>query len=258
MQAEDYEYLYALEENFWWFAGMRAITAALLDPICPPGRDRLVLDAGCGTGFNLKWLERYVGRGAVFGIDVAPDALNFCRARGHTHLARASVAALPFADARFDLVTSFDVLVQLPGAGSDEQAAREMFRVLRPGGLAFVRAAAYERLRSGLDTALGTQRRYSLNALTGLFERAGFRIVRATYANSLLLPLAAFRRLVLKRVGLADRGSDVKPLAPGLQWLNALLRSVLLGEARWLGSPRSGLPAGLSAICIAEKPGAQV
>ena len=173
MQTEDYEYLYALDESFWWFAGMRALTAALLDPVCPQGPDRVILDAGCGTGFNLNWLARYAGRGAVYGIDVAPDALRFCRARGHDNLARASVTALPFAAARFDLVTSFDVLVQLPGAGSDELAVREMCRVLRPGGLAFVRVAAYERLLSGHDAALGTQRRYNLGALTALLERAG-------------------------------------------------------------------------------------
>lgn len=252
MQAEDYEYLYALEESFWWFAGMRAITAALLDPVCAPGRDRVVLDAGCGTGYNLKWLERYSGRGQVVGIDVAADALSFCRARGHNNLARASVTALPFADASFDLVTSFDVLVQLPGAGSDEQAARELHRVLRPGGLAFVRVAAYERLRSGHDDALGTQRRYSLNALTALLRRVGLRPVRATYANSLLLPLAVLRRLVLKRVGLVDRGSDVKPLAPEWQWLNGALLATLRAEAHWLR--RNDLPTGLSAICVAARP----
>ena len=57
---------------------------------------------------------------------------------------RASGTALPFADSAFDLLTSFDVLVQLPGEGSDELAMREMFRVLRPGGVAFVRVAAYD------------------------------------------------------------------------------------------------------------------
>src|SRR5687767_9200791 len=141
MQAEDYASLYDLEETFWWFPGMRGITAALLDPICPPGRDLCVLDAGCGTGLNLDWLERYAGAGTVFGLDFAEDALAFCRARGVRNLVQASVTALPFADSSFDLVTSFDVLVQLPGEGSDAQAAREMYRVLRPGGIAFVRAA---------------------------------------------------------------------------------------------------------------------
>jgi SAM-dependent methyltransferase len=254
MQTEDYEDLYALEERFWWFAGMREVTAALLDPFCPQGRDRAILDAGCGTGLNLEWLRRYAGRGRVCGIDVSADALRFCRARGHNSLARASVTALPFTDACFDLVTSFDVLVQLPGAGADREAAHEMYRVLRPGGIIFTRGAAYEWLLSGHDAALGTQQRYSLGGLQKLLARVGFRVLRATYANSLLLPVAALRRLLLKRIGLADQGSDVKPLAPGLQWLNGALQFVLQGEASWLRGARLNLPAGLSAICIAQKP----
>jgi SAM-dependent methyltransferase len=253
MQAEDYEYLYALEEDFWWFAGMRAVTSALLDPFCSEDPDRTVLDAGCGTGSNLAWLCRYADRGAFFGIDLSTDALRFCRTGGHGSLARASVTALPFSAEHFDLVTSFDVLAQL---SSDEgkSAVGEMFRVLRPGGISFVRTAAYEWMHSGHDEALGTQRRYNLDDLESLLAGAGFDLLRSTYANSLLLPIAAVRRLVLKRTGLADSGSDVKPLARGLRWLNGTLQSVLDTEANLLGSARIKLPAGLSAICIAQKP----
>ena len=254
MQAEDYAYLYELEEDFWWFAGMREITAALLDPICLPARDRLILDAGCGTGGMLSWLARYTKRHEVAGIDLVHTALEFCRQRNHKHLAQASATHLPFVDAVFDLVTSFDVLVQLPGEGADEQAIREMHRVLRPGGIAYVRVAAYEWMRSGHDEALGTQRRYKLTTLVERMEQAGFRSLRATYANSLLLPVAAARRLVLKRLALADAGSDVKPLPPKLKGLNRALTSVLQSEARWLKSPQSKLRFGLSAICIAMKP----
>ncbi len=83
MQSEDFAYLYDLEEKFWWFVGMRAITAALLDPVCAPGRDRLILDDGCGTGGNLEWLKRYAGNGKVVGLDLETDALGFCRERRH-------------------------------------------------------------------------------------------------------------------------------------------------------------------------------
>ena len=254
MRAEDYADLYALEESFWWFVGMREVTAALLDPVCPPGRDRDILDAGCGTGGMLSWLARYAGGGRVAGVDLSPDALDFCHERGHRDLARASVTALPFADSSFDLVTSFDVLVQLPGEGSDERAMREMFRVLRPGGVAYARVAAYEWMRSGHDDALGTERRYRLGPFVARMERVGFRVRRATYANSLLLPAAALRRLVLKRVGLADRGSDVRQLPPNLQWLSRALAAALTSEARLLKRPGATLPAGLSAICVAERP----
>jgi SAM-dependent methyltransferase len=246
--------LYALEENYWWFVGMRKVTAALLDAVCPPGCARHVLDAGCGTGGMLSWLRRYAVGGRVAGIDLSPDALGFCRERGLRDLALASVTALPFADSTFDLVTSFDVLVQLPGEGSDELAMREMFRVLRPGGIAFVRVAAYEWMHSGHDEALGTQRRYLMGQLVQRMASAGFRVRRATYANALLLPAVALRRLVLKRLGLADLGSDVKPLPPSLAWLNRALAATLAGEAHLLERPGARLPAGLSAICVTERP----
>jgi SAM-dependent methyltransferase len=251
LRAQDYADLYALEESLWWFTGMREVTSAVLDPLCPPGRRRDILDAGCGTGGMLTWLERYAGGGRVAGIDLSADALDFCRCRGLRDVAQASVTALPFADETFDLVTSFDVLVQLPGEGSDETAMREMFRVLRPGGVAFARAAAYEWMRSGHDEALDTQRRYTLTRLKERMTRAGFRVRRATYANSLLLPAAVVRRLVLKRLGLADPGSDVKP--PGSDRLIRALASALKAEASYLKRPGAKLPAGLSAICVAEK-----
>ena len=79
LRAQDYADLYALEESLWWFVGMREVTRAVLDPVCPAGRRRDVLDAGCGTGGMLTWLERYAGGGRVAGIDLSADALDFCR-----------------------------------------------------------------------------------------------------------------------------------------------------------------------------------
>jgi ubiquinone/menaquinone biosynthesis C-methylase UbiE len=254
MQPEDYAFLYELEENFWWFAGMREITAAVLDPvICAPA-PRMILDAGCGTGGMLSWLDRHAGNGCITGIDLSSIGLGFCRTRGHKMLAQASVTDLPFSDSTFDLVTSFDIWEQLPGEGSDEAAAREMFRVLRPGGIAFVRVPAYEWMKSGHDKALATQHRYGLNELVRKMSNAGFKIRRATYANTLLLPLAVIRRLLLQRIGVVKRGSDVKPMPASLGWLNRILLRALRAEARLLSHPERTLPFGLSAICLAEKP----
>jgi SAM-dependent methyltransferase len=252
MRTEDYQDLFELEEEFWWFVGMRQITAAVLDPLLRENVSRIVLDAGCGTGANVAWLRRYAGASEVVGMDLASDALKFARQRTQQLPVQASVTELPFPDSTFDLVTSFDVIVQLPGEGADERAVREMYRVLIPGGIAFVRAAAYQWMRSGHDVALDTQRRYSLNELRALLERTGFQVIRATYANGLLLPIAALHRLVLKPIGLAPSGSDVSPLPSGLRWINPILQALLRCEAGWLRL--SPLPAGLSVICAVQKP----
>jgi SAM-dependent methyltransferase len=250
MQPNDYADLHALEDEFWWFAGMREITAALLDPICPRSANNVVLDAGCGAGGNLNWLRRYAEPQRIFGVDFNSDALRFCRAREHNLLAQASVVSLPFRAGVFDLVTSFDVLGQLSDQG-DEKALREMHRVTKPGGVVMVRTAAYQWLHSGHDIALHTCQRYNLELLGRKVEAAGFRVLRATYANSLLLPAAILRRLVLKRIGVVDQGSDVKRLPSDV--LNKVFKTMLGSEARWLRRPGSRLRFGLSAICVAEK-----
>jgi len=259
MQSEDFDYLYRLEESFWWFLGMRDITRVLLDQVefhaddGAPRKSR-VLDAGCGTGGMLEWLAGFAPDAEVSGIDIAPDALHYARSRGHLRLAQASATELPFADEAFDIVTSFDVLVQLPGGDAAERAMNEMHRVLRPGGVCFVRVAAYSWMRSGHDRALGTVRRFNLNELQTTMQASGFEILRTTYANACLLPVAALHRLVLKPLNIVNAGSDVKPLAPRLQWLNRLMTGVLRSEARRLAHPHARLPFGLSAICIGRRP----
>ena len=253
MQPQDYVYLHQLEDEFWWFAGMREISAALLDPFCVNlGKNLRVLDAGCGTGGNLDWLQRYADADKIIGIDVTDHALDFCQRRGRSSLVKGSVTSLPFAGVSFDLVTSFDVLIYPPGANDDDLALREMHRVLRPGGVCLVRAAAYQWLYGDHDKATNAMRRYSLSALKHKLEQADFRVLRATYANSWLFPVAVAQRLILKSFSV-NQGSNVKPFSKRTAWINQPLRRILASEARLLKRPNAKLPFGLSAICIARK-----
>lgn len=75
----------------------------------------------------------------------------------------------------------------------------------------------------------------------------GFAIEKLSYANTLLLPLALFKRLA-ESVVPRGTGSDVQPNPP---WLDALLAVPLYLEARWLS--RHALPFGLSVLGIGKK-----
>lgn len=236
--------MYRVEDSLWWYVGMRRISAAMLD-----GRLRsgiTILDAGCGTGGNAQWLSRF---GRVSGVDVSVDAVHFCRQRQLSLISRASVLELPFTDATFDLVTSFDVIYHL-GVQDDAAALREMRRVLKPGGWALIRVPAHERLRSSHDVAVHTRQRYTLPELAQKIRRAGLHLQRASYANSLLFPLAVASRLA-RRQGCSGHAaiSDVRA-APAP--LNALLCRVMAIEASLMR--RFDLPVGLSALVLAQRP----
>jgi ubiquinone/menaquinone biosynthesis C-methylase UbiE len=254
MRSQDYADLYQLEDTFWWFSGMRRITAALLDPLCQSSASVSVLDVGCGTGGMISWLARYSHGASVTGLDVNAEALDFCRSRNHREVTLGSATHLPFGSSSFDLVTSFDVLVHLHGQQAVRATLAEMFRVLRPGGIAFVRAAAYDWMRSSHDEAIDMQKRYMLKELSDRMEEAGFKVLRRSYANMFLLPVAIVWRRILQPLGLSPGGSDVKPLPRSLTWLNDLLATVLGSEALLLKHFEK-LPFGLSAICVATKPG---
>ena len=161
--------MYEAEQAQWWYAGQRAIATALLAPALP-GRDgeRRLLDAGCGTGYNLLDLGRL---GRATGVDLSAEAIAFCRARG-VRAARASVLALPFADGTFDAVTSFDVIYHA-WVSDDRAAVRELARVLRPGGALLVRVPALRALWGAHDTEVQSRHRYTRGELVALLEAAG-------------------------------------------------------------------------------------
>ena len=244
MRDVDYEFLFNIEEHFWWFVSMRRITDTILASQLQRGR-LAVLDAGCGTGFNLLHFQN--SGHAIYGFDYAREAVSAVKRRGFEKVARASITDIPYPSEFFDLAYSFEVIDEV--ADSD-RAIRELYRVLKPGGSLLLRLPAFDWLRSSHDTDIGTLHRYTLGEIEEKVRLAGFQIRKSTYANSLLFPVVALSRF-LKRIGIGG-GTDTKPLPAALQWLDPIFRTVLGIEARLIGW-NVRLPFGLSAICYAEK-----
>jgi SAM-dependent methyltransferase len=133
------------------------------------------------------------------------------------------------------------------------QSFRELQRVLRPGGVAFVRSPAYRWLLSSHDHVYETKYRYSAEELRNVMTAAGFHVLETTYANTLLFPLAVIQRVLRILTGYKGQKTDAQPWPPALEWLNGPFRRCLEAEAAWLRSGRR-LAFGLSVICVAQKP----
>ena len=252
MTPEELHHIYQSEAEFWWYRGMRSITGALLDSLrdsMPAGRAAAGLDAGCGTGFNALALESTEGP-RMFGVDLAPLGIAYCRKRGFERSAVASITRLPFADASFNLAISFDVLSHLP-RGDDRRALTEFTRVLRPGGNLLIRVPAFHALRSRHSQFIAETHRYRSAELREMLAHAGLVVLRSTYANTFLSPVALIKFRILESLSKAPASSGVEEIPPG--WLNRLLESILNFEAALI---RRGVrfPFGQSLFAAARKP----
>lgn len=234
------------EDRHFWFRGLRRNARVLLQRAgVAPGLS-LIVDCGTGTGRNLDWLTRF---GPAVGVDLTPLALEIGRQRGR-RIVRGSVVDLPFPSEAADLATSFDVLYCLDDA-DESRALREMWRVLKPGGVALINTAALDLLRGSHSALTGERRRHTPARLRAALVAAGFDVDRITFTNLCLFPPAFVVRGLQRLTGRAatPSTSDLEvPAGP----VNALLDLCLAVEARLLAAVN--LPIGTSVMAVARKP----
>lgn len=235
------------EQNFWWYRGMRRITFAVLDPVVRRRPIRDVLEAGCGTGhFSVQLAERYGWH--MHSLDLGWGGLAFGKQLGAPRMVQADICRLPYRSESFDAVVSMDVIVHLP-CGREVEPLAEFARVLRPGGLLALRVSALDILRSNHSAWAEERQRFTRGRIVGAVRAQGLKVLRATYANALLMPVALAKFRVWEPLSKSPPSSGVEPVAP---WLDRLLYAPLALEAAWLGAG-GAFPAGQSILLLAEK-----
>lgn len=115
----------------WWrpdgeFASLHWLARARARLVPAPGPDASLLDVGCGGGLLAPHVRGY----RHVGVDVSASALSIAAEHG-VEPVQADAAALPFADASFDVVVAGEVLEHV---GDLAGTVAEALRVLRPGG----------------------------------------------------------------------------------------------------------------------------
>ena len=248
MAPREFDEMYRLEDEYWWFVGRRRLVHDLLLrflPAAEPGSEHHILDAGCGTGGTLSALGD-IGR--LCGCDVESRALGYCRLRGFRSLAASSVEHLAFRRGCLDAIVSCDVLEHLH---NDVVALREMYGCLRPGGILVTTVPAHPFLWSEHDEALAHTRRYTRRELVGRLQEVGYRVEKCSAAVSFVFPMILAFRLMqrLRRKRQGEPKTDLRILPP---WVNRGLIA-LLGLETWL-MRYINLPVGTSFAVVARRP----
>ncbi len=244
MLPHEYRVMFELEEDYWWYRGLRVLLHGLIKQYVPPGGHAKILDAGCGTGKNLQLLAQH---GDAWGADIAVEAIQFCRLRGlyAERTLVASLLELPFPDKFFDVAFSFDVICNIQ---HDVAAFREIRRALKPDGYLIVQLPAYRFLWSAHDVAVGHKHRYMARDLRAKLEDAGFRVKKLTYLNMSLFPLIALLRFARRPAAHDNARSDLTPLPRGI---NETLARLFSAEMR--AAPRHRFPFGISMLAVARR-----
>jgi ubiquinone/menaquinone biosynthesis C-methylase UbiE len=95
-----------------------------------------ILDVGCGKGATLRqYLEYDADPSRLWGIDLMPAFVHYARcASPNLQILCGSASELPFPDGSFDFVSQFMLFTSVLSSEMKCQIAREIDRVLVPGG----------------------------------------------------------------------------------------------------------------------------
>ena len=197
-----------------------AFLAALVAVELKPGDDILDFGAGIGT-FALQFAA--AGHRVVC---VEPDP--GLRTRLSAAGMRSHAALDAIAPNSLDVVYAIDVLEHIE---DDLGTLRQLRDRLKPGGKLLVYVPAFNCLYSSMDRKVGHVRRYRRAGLAAALTKAGLRIERIAYRDS----LGFLASLAFKLVGSGDGTINERALVAYDRWAFPLSRRLDRVTGRWFG-----------------------
>lgn len=133
-------------------------------------REGRVLDVGCETGYLLSKLN--LPPALLHGLDIASGAIKIANNRvKEANFCVGSVRSMPYKSDTFDYLLCTEVLEHIEG----DVAARECYRVLKPGGVALFTVPNGKGV-AGKYMCAHIQF-FTFESVTNLLKEAGFEIV---------------------------------------------------------------------------------
>jgi SAM-dependent methyltransferase len=235
------------QKDYWWATVRREIISELIEMHISCWKKGSVLDIGCGSGGNLRYIERF---GCPIGIDADMEEVVKAKEEEGARVAVADAEKIPFKRDVFSIVSLQDVLEHLY---NPEECLNEVRRVCRPGGLIVITVPAYQFLFNPVADE-DHRKRYIAREVADMVHAAGFEIIKLSYFNTFLFPLMLSQRLLQKAMLAMKKGENFFPKYPTR--FGRLFRSIFELEMRPLRF--MDFPFGGSVLCICKKPGGGV
>jgi len=150
----------------------------------------VILEIGCSSGFLLRDIREQFPHAFLCGADTVREPLfRLADTLPGIPLFRFDLLQSPLPEGTFDAVVILNVLEHIE---DDRAALEQIYRLLKPGGIAVLEVPAGPDLFDDYDRALKHFRRYSIDDLSTKLRETGFRVVRRSHLGCLLYPAFAF------------------------------------------------------------------
>jgi|SaaInlStandDraft_5_1057022.scaffolds.fasta_scaffold40184_2 SAM-dependent methyltransferase len=230
------------EVNHWWiktrFLYIDYAISMLDQPIS-------VIEYGCGTGQNLRYLREYYSHPenikSLTGVDInLPE--NYYP-EWMTKDDKFINNNVNIEGDKYNMLIAMDVLEHIE---SDSDALREWVSNINDGSIVLITVPAMQHLFSYHDRYMGHHRRYTRRSLIELGESVELQTVKVMYVFSYLYPVVFFIRKILSKILKSEEKSDLKKTNSNV---NSILYSLGIVENK-LGAC---IPFGTSVVGIFQK-----
>jgi SAM-dependent methyltransferase len=146
----------------------------------------IVLEVGCSSGLFLRILRKRMPEAFLIGSDyVAEPLLRLARDLPDLPLLQFDLTRFPLPSQSLDAVVLLNVFEHIQ---DDSAAMAQVYRILKPGGIAIIEVPAGPHLYDVYDKLLMHERRYSFGQLKRLAVGAGFQILTQSHLGFFLYP----------------------------------------------------------------------
>ena len=218
----------------------------------PPGRVA-IMEVGCSGGYFIRLLAATFPEAVVVGADYP---LAFITRLAETlddiPLIQFDLTVCPLPDNAFDAVILLQVIEHIE---DHEAAMRQLFRIVKPGGVILLEVPAGRHLYDAFDEYVGHFRRYDMAGLTALVQNAGFEVLDRSHLGFFLYP-AFWSTKRMNQIRAPKTAEARREMVRGL--IKTSMRpgrvgGVLMKIEEWLRQ-RIYLPFGMRCLMTARKP----
>ncbi len=192
----------------------------------------VILEVGSSSGYFLRDLKLKASNAFIIGSDCISEPLErLAKYTQNVPLIQFDLTKCPLPDNSVDAVVLLNVLEHIK---DDQQALKQLHRILKPGGIVVIEVPANQELYDFYDELLKHYRRYDSEKLVLMSEKIGFKLLYASHLGFFIYPFFRFVKLKNKHKNnktIAEKQMETKNMIHiGGSLANSLLYILMLME----------------------------